>query len=92
LEQSNALNEGTYVNTVIMPVIHAVLKGMPFGSCMFISCGERHSSASADRKDNLNRGRKPDLMVEVKRNSSLYENLYAECSRVSCPQRESMTR
>ena len=27
-------------------------------------------------------------MVEVKRNSSLYENLYAECSHISCPQQK----
>ncbi|CAG8515360.1 10656_t:CDS:2, partial [Paraglomus brasilianum] len=78
------VNEGTYVNTVIMPVIQAALKDMP----LLISCSERQSHASADRKGDI--GRKPDIMVEVERNAQMYEILYAECSRMFSPPRKKL--
>jgi len=75
LEHEKSLNEGTYVSVVIMPAIRAALKDTPF----IISSGERQSCASADRKGG--NGRKPDIMVEVRR-ENMHEILYAECSRV----------
>ncbi|CAG8632175.1 1893_t:CDS:1, partial [Paraglomus brasilianum] len=66
-EFEGSLNEGTYMSTVIMPAIQAALKGTPF----IISCGERQSCASADRKGGK-RGRKPDIMVEVRQEKTAY--------------------
>lgn len=71
-EFEGSLNEGTYMSTVIMPAIQAALKGTPF----IISCGERQSCASADRKGGK-RGRKPDIMVEVRQEKTAYEILLA---------------
>ncbi|PKK56324.1 hypothetical protein RhiirC2_800266 [Rhizophagus irregularis] len=39
-----SLNEGTYVTNVIVPVIRAMLKNLPFGKSSFISTSERQST------------------------------------------------
>ncbi|CAJ0905786.1 12574_t:CDS:2 [Entrophospora sp. SA101] len=47
-----SLNEGTYVNNVVVSAIHVSLFDNPFRECAFITTFERQSLASADRKKN----------------------------------------
>nr|CAG8470395.1 11805_t:CDS:2 [Entrophospora candida] len=75
-----SLNEGTYVNNVVVSAIHASLFDNPFGECAFITTFERQS---LDRKKIDKRmGRRPDIMFISKESNKLYELMYAECRRV----------
>ncbi|CAG8473925.1 8108_t:CDS:2 [Paraglomus occultum] len=58
------LNEGTYVNNVVVPLIHAALFNNPFGESAFITTFERQSNASADRRGDGKMGRRPDIMFQ----------------------------
>ncbi|CAG8660760.1 12646_t:CDS:2, partial [Acaulospora colombiana] len=50
----DSLNEGTYVSNVVVPLIRAALKNLPFGGeSSFISTYERQSIASKDRRKEL---------------------------------------
>ncbi|CAG8734634.1 16857_t:CDS:2 [Acaulospora morrowiae] len=85
----DSLNEGTYISNVVVPLIRATLKNLPFGKSSFISTYERQSIASKDRRGVGKTGRRPDIMFEVHREGKVYELLYGECSRIFCtPQKE----
>ncbi|CAG8656147.1 3309_t:CDS:2, partial [Paraglomus brasilianum] len=85
----DSLNEGTYVSNVVVPLIRATLKNLPFGKSSFISTYECQSIASKDRRGVGKTGRRPDIMFEVHREGKVYELLYGECSRIFCtPQKE----
>ncbi|CAG8781358.1 9017_t:CDS:2, partial [Gigaspora rosea] len=79
-----SMNEGTYVNNVIVSAIHASLSDNPFGERAFITTFERQSVASADRKGEGRMGRRPDVMFITKEHSKIYELMYAECSKIDC--------
>ncbi|CAG8750933.1 1030_t:CDS:2, partial [Acaulospora morrowiae] len=64
-EISKSLNEGTYQSTVIVPVIRAVLRNLPFRTPSFITTSEKQSIASADRKGDGKMGRRPDIMLAM---------------------------
>ncbi|KAG9287403.1 hypothetical protein G9A89_023775 [Geosiphon pyriformis] len=83
-EFAETLNEGTYQSTVIVSVIRAALKNLPFGDSLFISTSEKQSIASADRKGEGHTGRRPDIMLEVKYLETVFELMYVECSRLTC--------
>ncbi|CAG8525100.1 7416_t:CDS:1 [Cetraspora pellucida] len=86
---AGALNEGTYQSTVIVLFIRAVLKNLPFRSSSFISISERESLASADRKEDSQVGRRPDIMFMIKHLNMLFEIIYIKCSRLVCtPQKK----
>ena len=81
-----SLNEGTYQSTVILTLIRAVLKNLPFRLSAFISTSERQSIASADRKGKM--GRRPDIMYVVKHMGVFFELMYVECSRLHCNEKK----
>nr|CAG8666026.1 7098_t:CDS:2 [Entrophospora candida] len=70
------MNEGTYVNNVITPLINACLFNNPFGESAFITTFERQSIASADRRGDVKVGRRPDIMF-TKENDNI--KLWHEC-------------
>ncbi|CAG8617795.1 676_t:CDS:2 [Gigaspora margarita] len=74
-----SLNERTYVNNVVVPLINAALYNNPFGESAFIT-----TIASADRRGDGRMGRKPDIMFVTKDNDKFYELMYSECSRIVC--------
>ncbi|CAG8826972.1 15999_t:CDS:2, partial [Racocetra persica] len=65
-----SMNEGSYVNNVIVPAIHASLSDSPFGKRAFITIKSI--------------GRRPDVMFITKEHSITYELMYAECSKIDC--------
>ncbi|CAG8513150.1 7443_t:CDS:2 [Paraglomus occultum] len=79
-----SLDEGTYVNNVVVSATHASLSDNPFGERAFITTYERQSVASADRRGDGGMGRRPDIMFITKEDSKIYELMYAECSRIIC--------
>ncbi|PKY53856.1 hypothetical protein RhiirA4_447785 [Rhizophagus irregularis] len=78
------MNEGTYVNNVVVSAIHATLFDNPFGEHAFITTFERQSIASSDRRGDGRTGRRPDIMLVSKESDKLYELMYVECSRIFC--------
>nr|CAG8644756.1 9564_t:CDS:2 [Entrophospora candida] len=78
------MNEGTYVNNVITPLINACLFNNPFGESAFITTFERQIIASADRRGDGKVGRRPDIMFTSKEEYKYYELMYTECSRITC--------
>ncbi|RHZ81290.1 hypothetical protein Glove_122g147 [Diversispora epigaea] len=72
------MNEGTYVNNIIVSLINACLSNNHFGEF------ERQSIASADRRGDGRVGRRPDIMFISKEDDKYYELMYAECSRIIC--------
>ncbi|RHZ69711.1 hypothetical protein Glove_280g68 [Diversispora epigaea] len=80
----STMNEGTYVNNIIVPLINACLFNNHFGESAFITTFERQSVASADRRGDGRVGRRPDIMFISKEDDKFYELMYAECSRVIC--------
>ncbi|CAG8710811.1 1341_t:CDS:2, partial [Dentiscutata heterogama] len=58
-----SLNEGTYVNNIIVLLINAVLYNNPSGELAFIT-----TLASANRRGDGRMGRKPDIMFITKEN------------------------
>ncbi|RHZ78049.1 hypothetical protein Glove_168g83 [Diversispora epigaea] len=78
------MNEGTYVNNIIVPLINACLSNNHFGESEFITTFERQSIASADRRGDRRVGRRPDIMFISKEDDKYYELMYTECSRIIC--------
>ncbi|RHZ45684.1 hypothetical protein Glove_661g3 [Diversispora epigaea] len=78
------MNEGTYVNNIIVSLINACLFNNQFGESAFITTFERQSVASADRRGDGKVGRRPDIMFISKEDDKYYELMYAECSRIIC--------
>ncbi|RHZ82206.1 hypothetical protein Glove_112g51 [Diversispora epigaea] len=78
------MNEGTYVNNIIVPLINACLSNNHFGESAFITTFEQQSIASADRRGNGRVGKRPDIMFISKEDDKYYELMYAECSRIIC--------
>ncbi|RHZ59535.1 hypothetical protein Glove_363g44 [Diversispora epigaea] len=72
------MNEGTYVNNIIVPLINACLSNNHFGKF------ERQSIASADKRGDGRVGRRPDIIFISKEYNKYYELMYAECSRIIC--------
>lgn len=87
-EIAKSLNEGTYQSTVILMLIRAILKNLPFKLSAFISTSERQSIASADRKGEGKMGRRPDIMYVIKHKGVFFELMYVECSRLHCSERK----
>ncbi|CAB4480539.1 unnamed protein product [Rhizophagus irregularis] len=67
------MNEGTYVNNVVVSAIRATLFDNPFGEHAFITTFERQSIASSDRRGDGRTGRRPDIMLVSKESDKLYE-------------------
>ncbi|CAG8631267.1 3450_t:CDS:2 [Ambispora leptoticha] len=58
---AKAQSEGTYVTDVIVPLLRVSLKKLPIRNTAFLA-PERQSQASADRKGEGKRGKRPDIM------------------------------
>ncbi|CAG8805288.1 23404_t:CDS:2, partial [Gigaspora rosea] len=77
-------SEGTYVNNIVVPIIRAALKDLPFKNAVFVSIAEWQSMASKDRRGDY--GKWPDVMLLVRYKQKTHELIYTECSRLVCIQ------
>ncbi|CAG8444529.1 11072_t:CDS:2 [Funneliformis mosseae] len=73
------MNEGTYVNNVIISAIHTTLFDNSFREHAFITI-----IASSDRRSDGCTGRWPYIMLVSKERDKLYEFIYVECSQNFC--------
>ncbi|RIB25838.1 hypothetical protein C2G38_2164981 [Gigaspora rosea] len=73
-------SEGTYVNNIVVPIIRAALKDLPFKNAVFVSIAEWQSMASKDRRGDY--GKWPDVMLLVRYKQKTHELIYTECSRI----------
>ncbi|CAG8709893.1 36272_t:CDS:2, partial [Gigaspora margarita] len=79
-------SEGTYVNNIIVPMIRAALKDLPYKESVYVSIAERQNLASKDRRGEY--GKRPDVMLLVRYKQKTHELVYAECSRLVCDEKK----